>query len=250
MATLGETSKERLVKYLEFKGVSKAAFYKDTGLNRGLIDNDKLHQELTSDKVATIIAVYNDLSLLWLISGEGSMLLSHGRGIEYPKDVRMGKTECSMVAEPAFLPKSREKVVESQDIPLYSFSVTGGILENIDNSTQYIEDTLRIPDAPKCDGAVRVVGDSMSPTINAGDIIAFALIRDKNYILYGHIYFVDYASEFETYMVCKIVRKSDRGDEYVALHSLNPNYDPVDVRRADIKHLALVKLSIHYHMIS
>ena len=46
-----------------------------------------------------------------------------------------------------------------------------------------------------------------------------------------------------------MIRKSELGEAYVALHSLNPSYDPVDIPRSAIRRLALVKLSIHFHSI-
>lgn len=185
--------------------------------------------------IESIYKSFTELSPDWLLTGEGPML----------RETIHTDTGMQVSETPAFA-GTNERRVESQDIPLYSFSVTGGLLENIDNSAQYIEDTLHIPNAPKCDGAVRVVGSSMTPVIRAGDIIAFALVHDIGHILYGQIYFVDYVIEFDTFMVCKVVRKSERGDDYVSLHSLNPDYDPVDIPRAAIRHLALVKLSICY----
>lgn len=248
MTTLIETSKERLDKYLNAKGISKGEFYRDTSLKRGLIDNDKLHQELSSDKIATIIAVYDDLNLHWLISGKGDMI-KRSTPNRYNTEEYNTNHASEAVAAPLFFPKSRDKVLVSQDIPLLSVTATGGILENLDHSAQYVEGTIHIPDSPKCDGAVRVAGDSMAPIINAGDIIAFSVVHDLSCILYGQIYFVDYSTEFDDYFVCKIIRKSDLGEDYITLNSYNPRHDPIDIPRKAIRHLALVKLSIHYHMI-
>lgn len=78
-----ETSKGRLQEYLNIKGISKSEFYRSTGLNRGLIDTDKLHQSLSSDKIAIIVGVYTDLNIDWLITGKGPMLLQReGEGKE------------------------------------------------------------------------------------------------------------------------------------------------------------------------
>lgn len=213
---------------------NKSAFGAKTGLSEARVRSYINGSQPSAEALTKIVRSF-DISAEWLLTGEGPMLRET---LHTDPGMQVSET-------PAFA-GTNERRVESQDIPLYSFSVTGGLLENIDNSAQYIEDTLHIPNAPKCDGAVRVVGSSMTPVIRAGDIIAFALVHDIGHILYGQIYFVDYVIEFDTFMVCKVVRKSERGDDYVSLHSLNPDYDPVDIPRAAIRHLALVKLSICY----
>ena len=67
------TIKERLLQYLEFKGVTKYRFYKDIGVSNGFLDKDGA---IGSDKCEVICSHYNDLSAEWLIMGHGTMLLS------------------------------------------------------------------------------------------------------------------------------------------------------------------------------
>jgi hypothetical protein len=67
------TSKERLLQYLEYKGIDKSSFYKETGLKRGLLDADKMKGALTDVFIAKIIARY-DINLRWLITGQGEMI--------------------------------------------------------------------------------------------------------------------------------------------------------------------------------
>lgn len=68
------TTKERIVQYLEFKGIKISQFYATTGLKRGLLDSDKLKQNISDSFVAIIIGVYSDLNIEWLITGQGPML--------------------------------------------------------------------------------------------------------------------------------------------------------------------------------
>lgn len=68
------TSKERLLQYLENKDVDKSTFYEKTGIKRGLLDADKLKSALSDHFIAKIVAVYEDLSLKWLITGNGQMI--------------------------------------------------------------------------------------------------------------------------------------------------------------------------------
>lgn len=66
-------AKRRLLEFLEFKGVKKAEFYKQTGLSNGFLDKNN---NISSDNIVIIISNYNDINLNWLIMGEGDMLTS------------------------------------------------------------------------------------------------------------------------------------------------------------------------------
>jgi len=63
--------KERLISYLEFKGITKSFFEKSIRMGNGYINNVK---SIGSDKLEDIINQYPDLNIEWLISGCGEML--------------------------------------------------------------------------------------------------------------------------------------------------------------------------------
>lgn len=69
------TTKTRLLKYLENKGISKSEFYSFTDIKRGLLDSDKLSAAVPDTTLAKIIAKYPDLNIIWLLTGTGTMLL-------------------------------------------------------------------------------------------------------------------------------------------------------------------------------
>ncbi len=62
------------MQYLKFKGIKLSRFYAETGIKRGLLDSDKLKQAISDTFVSTIIATYDDVSLEWLLTGDGQML--------------------------------------------------------------------------------------------------------------------------------------------------------------------------------
>jgi len=64
---------ERLLQYLEYKGITRAAFYKATGLANGYLDKKP---NIGADKIERIIYAYTDISLNWLITGQGEMILN------------------------------------------------------------------------------------------------------------------------------------------------------------------------------
>jgi hypothetical protein len=70
------TTKEKLLEYIKFKGISKSKFYSDTGLSNGFLDQGK---SLVVDKLENILNAYSDLSMEWLIFGRGSMIVTEQR---------------------------------------------------------------------------------------------------------------------------------------------------------------------------
>ena len=68
------TTKQRILKYLDFKGLSVPDFLKETGIKRGFLDSDKLESAVSDKFLAKIIATYDDLSLNWLVTGNQPML--------------------------------------------------------------------------------------------------------------------------------------------------------------------------------
>lgn len=65
----------RIKEYLEFKGISNAAFEKSMGLSNAAFRNLLLKGgSIGSDKLENFITLYPEVSLLWLVKGEGAML--------------------------------------------------------------------------------------------------------------------------------------------------------------------------------
>ena len=63
--------RQRIIHYIESKGISKYKFYQLTGLSNGFLDKDGA---IGSDKCEIILSHFTDLSPRWLITGEGSMV--------------------------------------------------------------------------------------------------------------------------------------------------------------------------------
>lgn len=61
----------RMLKYLDYKGISKYKFYKDTKLSNGFLDKNR---NIGSDKCAIISNSYPEINIEWVITGKGKML--------------------------------------------------------------------------------------------------------------------------------------------------------------------------------
>ncbi|MEE3725377.1 hypothetical protein EJN86_11570 [Riemerella anatipestifer] len=87
------TTKERIIQYIDFKGIKIKDFYKKTGIKRGFLDSDKLKSSVSDVFLAIIFATFNDVNPIWLITGEGEMLKTH-------KHYTTEQSALSTVAEP------------------------------------------------------------------------------------------------------------------------------------------------------
>lgn len=135
---------------------------------------------------------------------------------------------------------------ENQIIPLYNLEATAGLVDLFQNQgDQTPIDTIRIPNLPKCDGAVFVTGDSMYPLLKSGDIVAYKQIYDfGTEIFWGEMYLISVEVAGEEFVSVKYIQKSDKGEKYVKLVSQNQHHQPKDVPLEKVRALALIKASI------
>jgi hypothetical protein len=68
------TTKERIIQFIDFKGISITNFLKETAIKRGFLDTDKLKSSVSDVFLTMIIETYPELNLDWLITGKGEML--------------------------------------------------------------------------------------------------------------------------------------------------------------------------------
>jgi hypothetical protein len=63
--------KTKILQYLDFKKISKYKFYQETGITRGILDQNN---GITEDNLLKFVQFAQDISLYWLINGTGPML--------------------------------------------------------------------------------------------------------------------------------------------------------------------------------
>ena len=71
-------TKRRILQFIEYKGIGITNFLKKTGIKRGFLDTDKLESSVSDMFLAKIIAVFPELNIEWLLTGEGEMLREEG----------------------------------------------------------------------------------------------------------------------------------------------------------------------------
>ena len=222
---------ERIKEYIDYKGITVAAFEKSIGMSNASFGKSlKSGKGIGSDKLEKILKVYTDISSCWLLTGEGTML----------------KTDTAIPSEttvqPIYQPRSPEKKVDNQIINLYDFEATAGLRELLDNRHANIIDTIKIPNMPKCDGAIHIVGDSMYPRLKPGDIIFYKeLPIDLQSVMYGEMYLLSYSIDGDDYCVVKYIKKSDKGEPFITLASHNPAHEDTDIDFRCVNAIALIK---------
>ena len=138
---------DRLEKYMIIKKLNDNQVTKDCDLSVGLLNQAKRGKsDLGSKAIDKILSKYQDLSRVWLLTGEGSML-----------------------SQPATSsPRS--------PVPVYDIDVTCGLSETRTYSDMPLEGYIDIPSISRDAIVVKTHGDSMLPTVHDGEYVAIRRI--------------------------------------------------------------------------
>lgn len=205
-------TKERLISYLSYKGLSQGKFEKLCGLSNGYVNNIKA--SVTPDKLQKITLQLTDLNPAWLLTGEGTMIRS----------------------------ENNDKIRSSASgrVPYFDINIVADFEADATScKPDFFVDFTPFNDA---DLWINVVGNSMRPIINHGDIIALKRIKDwSSFMLYGEMYVI-ITDEFHT---IRVVTKSERND-YIRLVPLNTDslYCEQDIPKDKIRSIYIVKGSL------
>ena len=136
-----------------------------------------------------------------------------------------------------------------QSVPLYSVEGTAGLVPLFADRTQNKPvNYIHIPNLPKCDGAIYIVGDSMYPLLKSGDIVLYKQLSDIGDIFWGDMYLLSIDMDGEEYITVKYVQKSEH-EGYIRLVSQNQHHADKEVEISRIRAIALIKASIRMHTI-
>lgn len=164
--------------------------------------------------------------------GVSKRWLTDGSDVPYPK------IPDSVVSEPCH---GGERAVST---PVYDIDVTAGSAELSRMLTaDRIVGSVSVPDMPPGCVIVHVSGDSMTPEIADGAYVAIRPVSSSSYIFWGQIYVI----VLDDYRMVKYLRRHPSDPDMVVLHSANPDYDDMDVHRADIRKLFIVESILNIH---
>ncbi len=167
-----------------------------------------------------------------------------------PEWLESGKG-CMFNADPDLRPFTlrTDGALPLQSVPLYSIEGTAGLVPLFtDQASREPINYIHIPNLPKCDGAIYVVGDSMYPLLKSGDIVLYKQLNNVEDIFWGDMYLLSINIDDEEYVTVKYIQKSDRTG-YVKLVSQNPHHADKEIEINRIRAIALVKASIRMNSI-
>ena len=212
--------KERLLQFIDSKGISKREFARLSGISNGYLD--KMTDNVSNAKVENILHSFPELNRDWLLYGKGEMLVDMGGFVEVPDEEIVNLN-----------PRPGDKFTL---IPLINIDSVGG-MDSSNDLTWRDQFTIRhIPfiDAQKDDVAIFQSGDSMTPAIPSGSILQIRQVHDwQEYFGYGDT-FVLWLKDNRR-LTKQVLKYSPDPKNYVTCHSFNPEYADEELPRKFIR---------------
>lgn len=221
---------ERLKQFLEFQGLSVRQFELMIGSSDGKIAKFMTtNSSLKSDTLSSIMEKFPQLSIKWLLTGEGEMLNKPAASV--PSEEEAGKPAKKVA--PAKLP------VEGVRLPLVTQTAIAGFGNaNFAIREADIKEYYVVPKFRYCqvDFMIEISGSSMYPKYNSGDVVACTILRDGAFIQWNKCHIV---ATREQGILCKRIMPGTTEDTLMMI-SDNNDYPPFEVPKQDITGLALV----------
>lgn len=193
---------DRLYIYLEYKDIKPTTFEREIGFSSGYLSKQKSRGSDLGESVLKQINDYcHDLSLVWLLIGEGEMIRpQHVQDyikenvLKNDKPDDKADDKASTQKEKKLIPNKTIEATDTIEIPIVEISAAAGYGYM---SSDYIEKSgvIQLPSNMVKSGlhyCIRIKGHSMTPTLQDGD---FAVVRHLNRSEWGdmrdeHVYLV------------------------------------------------------------
>ena len=183
------TLKDRIIKFIKFKNLTVQEFENYVGLSNAAVskmgDNTK----------------FPELSRVWLLTGEGEMLVDDRNDISAPE------------------------VSFTNGVPYFDESFECGFDELTPSNVHNPDYLIRMPGYEKATLWCNATGHSMEPEISNGDIIALQLIEDPSFLPFGDVYGIITTNGMRT--VKRLGRSSREG--FYRLIPTNKEYDEQEI---------------------
>ena len=215
----------RIEAVLRYTSLSANALAERIGLKtpQTFYDIKKGRHGISKDLANKIHSKYLNISLEWLLTGEGEMLRT-----DTPARVSVSED----APPPQLIPAPPGK-----GIPLIPLPAMAGFLKGEADIDRNDIEWYYVPAFSDCTFLIRVKGDSMYPRYLSGDIVACREVHDTGtFFQWGKAYVLD----TDQGVVLKRIRRSERPDHILCV-SDNPDYEPFDVPVSSIYHLAIVR---------
>lgn len=227
-----EKAIERVFKYLKYKDIKHTRFEKEIGLSNGYLNTQlKRKANLGEEVLNKILDNCLHLNPTWLLTGRGEMLLETksqscdpNNCIDLPSyTTRIQHSTCYISKE------AIEGGSPFYNLPVSAGSSNGNVIEAQEIPTGYI----KVPGVKALE-YFPVVGCSMKPLINPGDIVGVVHINSWDRLDPDAIYFIVTHDE----RMIKHLR-NDPKDETI-IWCISPNHKEFSIPRSDIYRITKV----------
>ena len=216
---------DRLRYLIKLSRMTQARFAERVGVDPSNLSRILSGHTPVSDSFINRVVVDLGVSKPWLTSGTG---------VPFPRDIHAREINGHATAVSG----------NHNGAPVYDINVSAG---SANLSREFTEDRIvgfcKLPGLNPDSPLVRVRGNSMSPRLADGSWVAIRPVSDTAPILWGQIYVV----VLDDYRMIKYVRRHP-DPEQIVLHSDNPEYDDIEVARADVRALYLVEMILNFEI--
>ena len=263
--------KQRILEFAATLRISKREFYAKIDVSRGTLESKT---GITEDVVAKFIAIYPEVNVEWLITGNGEMiktkstlhhesvcdnpLTGHKDNIEKAsnngineillrnnemmktegekKDESGGDLHADERHDAGQLPLATPVTIPGEGIPLLPIDAMAGALTGDVSVLPYECEYYYVPVFTGADFLITVSGNSMNPTFQSGDIVACKRVPLSGlFFQWGKIYIIDTTQG----PLIKRIKPAPSPD-HITIVSDNTDYDPFQLPASEIRAVALV----------
>jgi hypothetical protein len=218
-------AKERLKKFVEYKGLGRNRFEETVGISSGYISTKS--PSIGSEIIEKIVRIYSDLNIEWLVTGNGKMI----------KPVYWNEVEAN------------EKLLYRKlvYVPLVSRYAQAEYLNRLDEKT-YIDTLPTLPftaDNESKGGYIcfemwdESMNDGSDCSYNIGDIL---MCREIDYTVRQRKLYLNKPKSFVVVheskgIMVRLITEHDLDKNTVLLHALNPMLDDCLIQLHEVKRL-------------
>lgn len=200
---------EKLRNYLLDNGYTHESIANRLGVSKSYVTQLLTEKKTFGRKAAEKFGNQFGIRPNWLLTGEGDMLVEQ----ESP---HVGYDT-------------------SKGIPYYNVDFTMGFDLLVNDQTVTPDYYIDFAPFNRCLCWINARGDSMTPTISAGDIVALQRVEDFRYLISGEVYAIVTGNGLRT-----IKRVNDKGDSLELIPD-NKQYEPQTIAKQDVVGVFYVK---------
>lgn len=232
--------KERLLFFLKHIGVGQTKFEELVGLSRGAIN--KIKDGVSTQTIVKIVDYYPELSINWLLLGQGEMI--HSKRNVPENTLHQAEIDRLVEVLPVEIDHVRPCITEGIGVPYFDVDFVGGFDAVIETQTVKPLFHINYPPFNDCTCWVNMIGDSMhgksEKSILPNSILAMKYEYNwKDFTLLNENYGI-VTDEFRTVKMLG----NGQDDEHFNMIPHNEYYSPQQIPKRMIRHLFRVKGSM------